>query len=689
MQAQSLTAIENCVLLESTQRGWMTGYSPPYGYSLDSGNLRGSDTTCSFKYPFVCGAEQATTSPSRPAASAPEHRSTQWLTLAEVEVLQSDSGNACLECHGLVHIAVDSYYTMWVNGAEIGSSSPWSHTATHSFYAPCDGSTLFAIAGISRMSKPSMLLEIVHCGEVVRSDTAWSCATGDTGQTGQGTAPAWTQLGFNETLDWCTPVDGGANGVPPWGPRDNISPHARWIWAAGNLVRSDVMCRLTQPHAVPDCAAAREQYRTDYAALRHTGVPEWSHFINYGRHAGLLWHGELCKQQCGGEFVVAVEGAGAFLEQRVQQLHPYAKYRVKILAAAGRSPARSQSGDPQFPTVIAMVDGVRIWSSSSLTNQFRAFYMQFMTVGTTMVTLRFENTSPEHRADHHIVPMSAIFLDEIQINQIEVYSPVGDACTTRTGHCASAPCLHSALGCVEEVNTYVCSCAAGWTGDNCGEDANECASNPCLNGASCNDAIGSYHCSCISSGYAGENCALEIDPCHSSPCLHGGVCTETSGFGHPVSCTCAQGYDGVNCQNNVNDCMGAPCGHGVCIDLLGSFACQCLAGYTGNNCTSMVGTECDTYTRSQCDSQGHATCTQTGPSTHDCRCDYGYAAIHDMCERVDLCLSAPCQHGTHTALAYRECSRDLLPRINPELCRFVVFSRGWVLFVCVPRGLQR
>ena len=43
----------------------------------------------------------------------------------------------------------------------------------------------------------------------------------------------------------------------------------------------------------------------------------------------------------------------------------------------------------------------------------------------------------------------------------------------------------------------------------------------------------------------------------------------------------------------IDDCVGVECGNGTCVDGVESFACMCLAGFTGTSCEINVD-ECQT-----------------------------------------------------------------------------------------------
>lgn len=137
-------------------------------------------------------------------------------------------------------------------------------------------------------------------------------------------------------------------------------------------------------------------------------------------------------------------------------------------------------------------------------------------------------------------------------------SASGSLCEAEVNECISSPCLNEGM-CVDEVNKFTCSCAAGFTGGNllqnayflfqtcifeaiicgmsrvfpyfsstgsrCELEINECLSDPCLNGGVCEDQPGGYVCNCAV-GFSGDHCEVDIDECYSAPCLNGGHCQD-------------------------------------------------------------------------------------------------------------------------------------------------------------------
>ena len=103
------------------------------------------------------------------------------------------------------------------------------------------------------------------------------------------------------------------------------------------------------------------------------------------------------------------------------------------------------------------------------------------------------------------------------------------------------------------MNSYNCTCHAGWSGTNCDINIDDCLSQPCNNGGICivriqvllnclnlrhfrfcyysqfmwchvQDGIDGYECSC-SEDYTGPTCDSPANICVFNPCENNGNCT--------------------------------------------------------------------------------------------------------------------------------------------------------------------
>ncbi|KAF3832511.1 hypothetical protein F7725_026176 [Dissostichus mawsoni] len=229
-------------------------------------------------------------------------------------------------------------------------------------------------------------------------------------------------------------------------------------------------------------------------------------------------------------------------------------------------------------------------------------------------------------------------------------------------------CLHGTCQ-----QPWQCNCQEGWGGLFCNQDLNYCTHHkPCVNGATCtNTGQGSYTCSCLP-GYSGANCEIEVNECSGNPCRNGGSCTDND---NGYKCTCPPGFYGKNCELSANTCADGPCFNGgrcadnpegvsdgirwlqlreeidhcssnpclngaECVDLVNSYLCQCLDGFSGPNCadSSSLSGNCMSF---PCDNGG--TC-QEGVNGYTCTCPPGYTG-ENCSSPISRCHHNPCHNG--------------------------------------------
>ncbi|XP_027899408.1 fibulin-1 isoform X3 [Xiphophorus couchianus] len=211
--------------------------------------------------------------------------------------------------------------------------------------------------------------------------------------------------------------------------------------------------------------------------------------------------------------------------------------------------------------------------------------------------------------------------------------------------------------CINTDGSFLCrlSCHPGFTiADNiiC-KDIDECAvgSHNCGADYACINTPGSFYCDlkvACRDGFtldASGNC-IDINECLllSNPCRPGQTCVNAVGsyvcLGNTV--VCRQGYhpaaDGTRCED-ADECLVADvCGSHACVNLDGSYRCECRAGYRLSNVTGVCEdiNECKYYSRRLC---GHI-CENTEGS-YQCRCISGFSLAPDgrTCEDINECLT--------------------------------------------------
>ena len=86
-----------------------------------------------------------------------------------------------------------------------------------------------------------------------------------------------------------------------------------------------------------------------------------------------------------------------------------------------------------------------------------------------------------------------------------------------------------------------------------------------------------------------------------------------------------------NCDLDIDECSSGPCQNsGNCSQLVDSYTCGCVEGWSDGNCTTQPA-----CTGNPC---GNGNCTNTGPSTYDCVCDVGYNFETDLMAGNSSCV---------------------------------------------------
>ncbi|XP_065895629.1 delta-like protein B [Dysidea avara] len=119
--------------------------------------------------------------------------------------------------------------------------------------------------------------------------------------------------------------------------------------------------------------------------------------------------------------------------------------------------------------------------------------------------------------------------------------------------------------------------------------------------------------------------------------MNNGTCTDGI---NSFTCNCVDGFTGENCSTNINDCDHNPCmNNGTCTDGISSFTCNCVDGFTGENCTANL----DDCNPNPCMNNG--TCTD-GINSFTCNCVDGFTG-ENCTTNIDDCNPNPClNNGT-------------------------------------------
>ncbi|KAM7538217.1 hypothetical protein Aperf_G00000076045 [Anoplocephala perfoliata] len=247
--------------------------------------------------------------------------------------------------------------------------------------------------------------------------------------------------------------------------------------------------------------------------------------------------------------------------------------------------------------------------------------------------------------------------------------------------CLKVP--HSLNECEDGVNCMygncsegVCVCQPGFTGNKCDIDVNECESEIGIHSRCeqrCINTYGSYECACRA-GYAlqkdGYSCRKEDSkPSIPRDCREGFNCFY--GRCSNEQCVCQSGFTGDQCERDIDECVGelgtlAKCDH-HCINTLGSYECQCEAGYElqpdGYSCRSPG----SVTEKPKSDCQTGLNCFYGRCARGKCVCRQGFEG--EMCDRdIDECARTThgCQQRCVNLPGSYQCHCDPGYRLQPD-----------------------
>ncbi|XP_066523169.1 fibulin-1-like [Hoplias malabaricus] len=230
--------------------------------------------------------------------------------------------------------------------------------------------------------------------------------------------------------------------------------------------------------------------------------------------------------------------------------------------------------------------------------------------------------------------------------------------------------------CINTEGAYRCQrevgCGTGYelTDTNTCKDIDECmvGTHNCGPEFSCQNTPGSFRCrprQQCNVGFIQDavGSCIDINECVSekSPCESGQSCINTEGSyicqRFPV--ICGRGYhlnkEGTHCLD-VDECSGpqGPCQAHDCVNLLGTFRCECRSGFMFNT-ISMTCQDVDECRNSPGRLCAHH-CENT-PGSYRCSCNTGFRLSNDdrNCEDVNECESNPCSQECANVYGSYQC----------------------------------
>lgn len=112
-------------------------------------------------------------------------------------------------------------------------------------------------------------------------------------------------------------------------------------------------------------------------------------------------------------------------------------------------------------------------------------------------------------------------------------------------------------------------------------DVDDCSPNPCNHGGTCQDQVNGYKCLCPSQ-WTGKTCLIGEPPL-LFPALH--VRQQHMQMPQTLSLSVSPTTTTAAASLDANECDSKPCVNAnSCRNLIGGYFCECVPGWTGQNC---------------------------------------------------------------------------------------------------------